>query len=554
MGWNHPPQQAGQAERYTVTGLADSTTYYFRLRVADEAANASGDSNEASGTTEPGADAIPPDPVLDLSVESTTASSVTLRWTATGDDRSIGTATSYDIRYATSKTTPWDGMTEVEGEPLPGASGQTESFSVDSLSESTTHYFQMLVADEVPNVSDLSNQATGTTRDGTAPSSVTTLAIGFPGPTGIQLTWTAVGDDGANGIATSYDVRYALTASEDWVAMIEATGEPVPQEAGEVERFVVGGLESGMTYYFRLRVIDEDANESNFSNEVSGLTMFPVPAGSFTMGSDAGEGEYDEDPEHTPTISAFYIDPYEVTNGMFAAALNWAAEQGLVDLTSSEIGQPGGGKNYIDLGGSLDASNECRVTFDGATFGVESGYTDHPVVFVTWYGAAAYCNWRSTQDGRTPCYDMSTWECNIAADGYHLPTEAEWEKAARGDVDERTYPWGEDLSCSLCDYSGCGGRPVAVDDPSYAGGVSPYGPTHMAGNVWEWCNDWYDEAYYASSPTTDPAGPDAGTARVLRGGAWYAAGIFVRCANRSRSDPSDWFAGTGLRPVTRVAR
>jgi len=167
-------------------------------------------------------------------------------------------------------------------------------------------------------------------------------------------------------------------------------------------------------------------------------------------------------------------------------------------------------------------------------------HPEHPVLGVTWYGAAAYCNWRSEREGLAPCYNGFQWTCDFGASGYRLPTEAEWEKAARGSGDERDYPWGDDAP-------DCGKMNAAIDgvpctvgtEPagSHPDGRSAYGLYDMAGNVEEWCNDWYGSGYYRNSPGTDPRGPSGGTNRVTRGGSWASAEEFCRCAFRNAAFP-----------------
>lgn len=272
--------------------------------------------------------------------------------------------------------------------------------------------------------------------------------------------------------------------------------------------------------------------------------MVLIPAGTFTMGSDPGEGSYnDEEPEHYPYISGFYIDLYEVTNARYADALNWAIANGEAYWNDSDVVRSSLVQTlYLEV-----SDPGCQVYRSGSVFAVESGYENHPVVAVSWYGAAAYCNWRSEREGRTPCYNTSSWECYFNADGYRLPTEAEWEKAARGSDDERTYPWGdEEPDCGRVNaYVGgyCVGGTVPVG--SYPSGRSPYGIYDMVGNVWEWCNDWYSGTYYSVSPTTDPRGPSSGSARVLRGGSWSNYGDALRCSDRSGSYPSYAYGSKG---------
>jgi formylglycine-generating enzyme required for sulfatase activity len=216
--------------------------------------------------------------------------------------------------------------------------------------------------------------------------------------------------------------------------------------------------------------------------------MVHVPAGEFTMGSN--EGESDEQPVNTVYLDAFYIDEYEVTNGQFAQFLN---EQG---------NQEEGGVTWVDIGAEY-----CLITESEGQYQPRSGYSDHPVVEVSWYGARAYCQWA----------------------GKGLPTEAEWEKAARG-TDGRTYPWGEGIDCDHAQYGKCGGQTMLVG--SKPKGASPYGALDMAGNVWEWVADWYDSGYYATSPESNPRGPTSEDCRVIRGGSWYDLEAFARCRSR----------------------
>ncbi|MBC7170681.1 SUMF1/EgtB/PvdO family nonheme iron enzyme, partial [Candidatus Bipolaricaulota bacterium] len=140
--------------------------------------------------------------------------------------------------------------------------------------------------------------------------------------------------------------------------------------------------------------------------------------------------------------------------------------------------------------------------------------------------------------GLTPCYTVggsvyrrgeSTPDCNWAANGYRLPTEAEWEKAARGELVGARYPWGNEIDCSKANYSGC------VVQTSPVGSYAPngYGLYDMAGNVWEWVWDWFDSRYYAVSPGSDPRGPASGAARVSRGGGWSRYARHCRGAYRN---------------------
>jgi formylglycine-generating enzyme required for sulfatase activity len=203
-----------------------------------------------------------------------------------------------------------------------------------------------------------------------------------------------------------------------------------------------------------------------------GVSMHLVPAGTFTMGSD--EGKSDEQPIHDVYLDAYYMDTYEVTNALYKACV----DAGMCDLPINTV-------RYKNL-----------------------RYENHPVVFIEWYMAKSYCEWRGAQ----------------------LSTEAQWEKAARG-TDERTYPWGEGIDQTFANYGDNVGDTTPVG--SYENGKSPYGLYDMAGNVWEWVGDWYSATYYQVSPLENPMGPNSGQYHVQRGGPWDYYIDSVRSASRS---------------------
>ncbi len=241
-----------------------------------------------------------------------------------------------------------------------------------------------------------------------------------------------------------------------------------------------------------------------------GAPMTFVPAGKFTMGGDPADAlarcreanlsclaEWftREEPIHQVDLHAFWVDKTEVTNGMYAKCV----QDGKCDPPTS-------------------AKSYARAAYYGSP-----QFEDFPVVFVTWQDADAYCSWADRR----------------------LPTEAEWEKAARG-TDARVYPWGNDRpSTDLLNYK------HAFEDTTAVGrfpkGASPYGALDMAGNVWEWTADWFGETYYAVSPGSNPPGPESGTMRVMRGGAFGAQVHNVRSAYRLPSDPAETYAWVGFR-------
>jgi serine/threonine-protein kinase len=230
------------------------------------------------------------------------------------------------------------------------------------------------------------------------------------------------------------------------------------------------------------------------------MTLLYVPAGEFQMGSDMGRN--DEKPVHTVYLDAYWIDQTDVTNAMFA--------------------------KFVSSGGG----NQPPLRFYSQTrksYYQNSQYDDFPVIYVNWDQADAYCKWA----------------------GRNLPTEAQWEKAARG-ADGRTFPWGEVINCQKSNYNNCVGDTTRVG--SYPAGASPYGVLDMVGNVDQWLADWYSATYYQNSPDKNPtgAGPDEapnGSARVLRGGSWYDPNDNFPSASRASGEPSVSDSGIGFRCV-----
>jgi formylglycine-generating enzyme required for sulfatase activity len=224
-----------------------------------------------------------------------------------------------------------------------------------------------------------------------------------------------------------------------------------------------------------------------WTRPADGAVMVYVPAGEFLMGSgdDYRYARPDERPQHTVYLDAFWIDRTEVTNAQY--------------------------RKCVEAG----ACEEARCwDLDGYDV------PDLPVVCVHWDAAQAYAAWA----------------------GGRLPTEAEWEKAARG-TDGRLYPWGDsEPDCDKANYLGCADGPLPVG--SHPEGASPYGVLEMAGNVWEWVADWYAEDYYSHSPDRNPQGPDSGEHRVGRGAAFRISHWSLRCAIRGWVRP-DWLCGAG---------
>src|SRR3989339_1013382 len=274
------PAAVGTQETLLVSNLNASTLYYFAIKVADEIPNTSAISNVVNKQTLQTVDILPPAQITNLAASNIYTSSVTLTWTATGDDGTTGTATSYDIRYQTLTITSnnWDTANTCTGEPIPKAAGGSESFVISNLSASTTYYFAIKAADEAQSLSTLSNIASGKTlapADPIAPATIADLQINNVASDSMQLIWTAVGDDGNGGTASAYDIRYMAgtqITSINWDSAIQCIGEPIPKAAGGSEVFVANQLTSNTMYYFAIKVADEVPNWSAVSNSPNAQT------------------------------------------------------------------------------------------------------------------------------------------------------------------------------------------------------------------------------------------------------------------------------------------
>mgnify|MGYP006297570197 FL=1 len=299
-------------------------------------------------------------------------------------------------------------------------------------------------------------------------------------------------------------------------------------------------------HYIGVEVWDDDEASSGqkirvfvVSSEPINNEMIFIEGGNYTMGDVWGDGFGDETPTHEVKVSSFYMSKYEVTHEEYIEFLN---SRGVTSDGSYN------GNELIDID-----CVDCAIAHDGSSFYFgRSSYAQVrqcPVIYVTWYGAAEYCNWLSEQEGLAKAYTISSGsvKCDWNANGYRLPTEAEWEYAARsGGRDDRKWS-GTDSESELGDYawydpnSGSETHPVSTKQPN------DLGIYDMSGNVWEWCWDWYNSGYYSDSPSNNPTGSVSGWYRVIRGGVWYHDADYCRTVYRINYPPSQSNRGLGFR-------
>ncbi len=264
----HPPspRPGGELERFDVTGVPLGE-WYFALKSADDVPNWSALSNAVNAAV---VDLVAPGAVTSLLVSATDIHSVTLTWRAPGNDGVVGTATEYDLRYAVTEITEdaWGTAVRVSGLPAPMSPGTMEEVTVDGLETGGSYFFALKAGDESGNWSELSNVVQGTAEDVVPPGWVSDLLGCSPGAQSVTLSWTAPGNDGAEGRAVEYDLRYSLDFifEDDWDAATRVPDVPAPNLAGTAESFTVTGLNAGPTYYFAIRATDETGNWSTRSN------------------------------------------------------------------------------------------------------------------------------------------------------------------------------------------------------------------------------------------------------------------------------------------------
>ncbi len=251
---------------------------------------------------------------------------------------------------------------------------------------------------------------------------------------------------------------------------------------------------------------EEENNDLTTPLDFGLFEMVYVEGGTFQMGSNDSEAYDNEKPVHTVTVNDFYIGKYEITNIQYCEFLN------------AEGNQTEGVDTWLDI-----SDEDCQIEIRNDVFYPKNGKDDYPVIEVTWYGAKRFCEWA----------------------GGRLPTEAEWEYAARGGNESENYKYSGSNNIDEVAWYGNNSN----DETHNVGTKTPneLGIYDMSGNVWEWCSDWYGSNYYSNSPTENPTGTTSSSYRVLRGGSWNSNAERCRPANRSRSTPDNSYNYLGFR-------
>ena len=499
------PKTAGQTETLDLNGLSPSTTYYFCVLAADGAGNFNTWSGSVSATTAAVPDLTPPANIAGLSTTVIGPSQIRLNWDASGDDGLTGAAAAYEIRRANTpinNDAQCDAGVNVVNSVTPVSAGTAMFFIVGGLSDNTIYYFCIRAFDDVNNRSVWSGVLTGTTPRGNLPP---TADAGLDqniilGATANLDASSSADADAAGCVAVTGNYVYSWSLVSKPLSSTLNTSSIVGRTtlAAQITPDLAG------TYTLQFDFTDDPglcAGGASLTTDTMVITATAIPSdmvqvsgGTYTRGK-SGYTCCALTP-HQVTLSTFLVDRYEVTASQYEACVN------------------AGGCTYTG-----DTSYWQRT--------YQNGKPNHPINFVTWSDANAYCAWA----------------------GKKLPTEAQWEYAARGS-DGRNFPWGNTHNCTYGNYdasdgmgSSCVNGTSAVG--SYPTGVSPFGVYDMGGNVSEWVSDWYGD--YGSAPLTDPTGPGSGPGKPARGGEHRYGPFVLNSWQRNAYAPGVRGAGIGFR-------
>ncbi len=449
-------------------GILDASTQYFwRIVVKDEHGEATDgpiwDFITGDDPNQPPNPPANPSPA-DNSIDQSL--DITLSWTGSDPD---GNSLTFDVYFETGDVTP---------DVLISDDQADTSYILSILSANSHYYWQIIVKDEHGEVTvgpvwdfitgDPPNQPPNPPSNPFPANNSTDQSLD------VTLSWTGIDPDGD---LLTFDVYFEAG---------DTTPDVLVSDDQFDETYIPGSLSPNTHYYWQIISRDGDgaSTPGPVWNFITGnfdpppASMVLVPTGEFQMGCDqnifssCGSNEL---PLHATYLDAFYIDKYEVTNALYSECVT---------------------------------SGDCTPPYSDTSFTRESYYSNpsfahYPVLYVNWHQATAYCAWSEKR----------------------LPTEAEWEKAARGSTDTRKFPWGNlKADCTKANFIVGGSTGQCVGDTSpvgnYPSGSSPYGVLDIAGNVLEWVNDWYQSDYYSISPYNNPPGPNTGTTKVMRGGSW----------------------------------